>query len=325
MGAGSLVGWTHDTANGWHGCEKVSQGCKHCYAEVSTPVRVKRARGLELWGAAAARSETQEWERDLRKWNREAASGQVRRVFAQSLSDTFEDYHGGAVVRADGSIQLTLDDLRARFLAVIGDCTALTIQLLTKRPENIPRMVPPAWLESWPAHVWIGCTVEDQENAELRIPHLLAVPASVRFLSVEPQIGPVDLARVSFRNKHRERITLDALTGDWEWDSGCGGGGASIAWVICGGEFHRDRSKARPFDLVWARSLRAQCRAAGVPYFLKRLGARPFDTENCDLHKPPRCDSSNKSIALHLVDSHGADESEWPSDLRGCRAFPGSP
>lgn len=305
MGEVTDIAWTGSTSNCWHGCDKVSQGCKHCYAEVATPVRVKRAAGLELWGNLAGRSETKSWERDLRKWNRAtAASGEMHRVFCQSLSDTFEDYAGSGVRRANGTTDATLDVLRARYLGVIEECSALTFQLLTKRPENIRRMVPVSWLTSWPGHVWIGCTVEDQENAERRIPHLLSVPAPVRFLSVEPQIGPVDLT-FGVTNPHRVAYPDEKCPALSE-----------IAWVICGGE---SGSKARPFDLAWARSLRDQCRAASVPFFLKQLGAEPRAATKPD---EPAERMRDGSWRLLLRDSHGGDESEWPADLRGCRAFP---
>lgn len=290
MGERTGIAWTDSTINVWHGCHKVSQGCAHCYAEQSTPVRVKRAAGLEVWGKDAARDETGAWLSNIRKWGRASvrrANFTPWRVFGQSLSDTFED-------RPD------LDLLRAQFFAAMTEwhSRSLIFQLLTKRPENIPRMVPAAWLESWPAHVQIGCTAEDQENFDKRIRHLLAVPAPVRFLSIEPQIGPVE-ATVAFGQY------VDAF-GNWR-------AGTGVSWVICGGE---SGSKARPFDLAWARSLRDQCRAAGVPFFLKQLGANPHqNTWSANEH----------GTIERLTDSHGADEAEWPADLRGCRAFPGSP
>lgn len=310
MGETTGIAWTDSTINVWHGCEKVDALCKHCYAEVSTPVRVKRAKGLEVWGPKAARTETKSWERDLRRWNREAAaSGKVHRVFGQSLSDTFEDYSGGRVVYADGSMSAAgLMDLRARFFAAIEAAPSLTFQLLTKRPEHIVNMVPTSWRVRWPAHVWIGTSVGDQESAEERIPHLLRVPAPVRFLSVEPQIGPVDLSRW-LAECGSDCGPLSALAGRHR---------RGIRWVIQGGE---SGPRARPFDLAWARSLRDQCRAASVPYFLKQLGAAPV--EHPRRGAPINGSPATIYDAVRLRDSHGGDESEWPADLRGCRAFPG--
>jgi protein gp37 len=338
VGETTGITWTDSTINVWVGCTKVSAGCANCYAEVSTPARVKRAAGLEVWGKDAARSETKGWEASLRKWQRQAtATNRMRaidgqpperwRVFGQSLSDTFED-------RAD------LDSLRSRFFAAIEAAPALTFQLLTKRPENVLRMVPPSWRggreqncrvtdagldapdgavvdgwtrtgdvwlapepKGWPAHVWIGCTVESQAMAEERIPHLLRVPAPTRFLSVEPQIEAVDLA-----GWLGDRI----LCGD-ERCMARHDHGADIAWVIQGGE---SGSRARPFDLAWARSMRDRCKAAGVAYFLKQLGAYIVDGPE----KYARLD--NVTRVRH---SHGGDEGEWPADLRNCRAFPEVP
>ncbi len=315
MGDTTKIAWTGSTINVWHGCEKVDTLCKHCYAEVATPVRVKRAGGLELWGGSVARSETKSWWRDLARWNAAAlTSGKVHRVFGQSLSDTFEDYSGSGVRLADGTIDDGLDGLRDRFFHVVGECSALTFQLLTKRPENVCRMVPASWLEKWPAHVQIGTSVGDQASADLRIPHLLRVPAAVRFLSVEPQVGPLLL----------DNGETSWLTCNGEAAEECCGTIAEfghhfhgIDWVIQGGE---SGSKARPFDLGWARSLRDQCRAAGVPYFLKQLGARPHG----HARPPPGAAGNPRGLvqAWHLRDSHGGDEAEWPEDLRGCRAFP---
>lgn len=283
MGQKTGIAWTKSTINIWHGCHKVSAGCLNCYAEVSTPVRVKRAHGLEVWGATAARSETKGWAKSLRKWNREQEDAIARhkaapavvqhpgewRVFGQSLSDTFEDRADACVVRPDGS-RVTLDVLRAEFFAEVELAKALTFQLLTKRPQNIRRMVPAAWLEHWPEHVQIGTTCEDQRAADERIPHLLKVPAPVRFLSVEPQIGPVDLSWWLDRQDVNDR-----------WP-------ARIAWVICGGE---SGAGARPFSYEWMESLRDQCAAAGVPFFPKQGPG-------------------------------GEGEECFPVELRGIRAFP---
>jgi protein gp37 len=317
MGETTKIGWTHSTVNVWHGCTKVSAGCTNCYAEVSTPVRVKRAAGLEVWGPKAARSETKGWRAQIRKMQRAAVtSGQVHRVFAQSLSDTFEDYQGGALVDCDGGRIVTgLDGLRAEFFAAIEAASALTFQLLTKRPENVARMVPASWMRRWPRNVWIGCTAEDQPRAEERIPHLLRLPAPVRFVSVEPQLGPVDLTRLRFRRDHDYVIdALDGRYGITEPRTSFSFGLASfgrIGWVIVGGE---SGPRARTFDLAWMRSLRDQCRAAGVPMFAKQLGA------NARSETPMRAGASGRYVT---VDSHGADEDEWPADLRGLRAFPG--
>jgi protein gp37 len=127
--------------------------------------------------------------------------------------------------------------------------------LLTKRPENIKHMVPPGWLDKWPAHVWLGVTAENQEQADKRIPLLLQVPAAVRFVSVEPMLGPVDLS-----------LSLRKCPLFPHPSYQCN---ARIDWLIVGGE---SGPNARPTHPLWAWSLRDECKAAGVPFFYKQNG-----------------------------------------------------
>lgn len=176
MGAETKIEWCDHTFNPWIGCTKVSPGCANCYAAVNTFTRAQRAHGRELWGPDAARHVTSEakWREPIR-WDAAAkAAGIRRRVFCASMADVFED-------RPD------LAEPRARLAYVIGKTPNLDWLLLTKRPENIARL----WItDVVPPNVWLGTTVEDQERADERIPHLLAVPAAVRFLSVEPLLSP---------------------------------------------------------------------------------------------------------------------------------------
>lgn len=275
MGKDTSISWTHHTFNPWWGCEKVSPACAHCYAETFAK-RIGHAKDSPsgkppLWGAGSERRlfGDKHWNEPL-KWNREAAAaGERRRVFCASMADVFED-------RAD------LVPHRARLFELIRRTPNLDWLLLTKRPENVPQhfesalkwlytlnkphSVNPAahhaWhdamnlLEGWttnsaPENVWIGTTVENQEMAEKRIPALLAIPAKVRFLSCEPLLGPVDLAYTCFNGAD----SFGTMPG--------------IHWVICGGE---SGHHARPMHPDWARSLRSQCAAAGVPFHFKQWG-----------------------------------------------------
>jgi protein gp37 len=233
------IAWCNSTFNPWWGCAKVSDGCKNCYAETFA----KRV-GLKVWGTGVEhrRFGDKHWAEPL-KWNAAAAkSGQPWRVFCASMADVFE---GRDEDQAD----------RERLFRLIEATPALTWLLLTKRPEHMIDYAPLRWTnQGWPRNVWAGCTVEDQENAERRIPHLLRVPAAVRFLSMEPLLGPVDLAYTCFNGAD----SFGTMPG--------------IGWVIVGGESGHG---ARPFDLAWARSIREQCAAAGVPYFFKQAGAYP--------------------------------------------------
>lgn len=148
--------------------------------------------------------------------------------------------------------------------------------LLTKRPENMVRLAPASWANGWPSHVWAGTTAENNEMLRERVPHLLRVLARVRFLSCEPLLEELDLGHSLVLNPCANKEQR------------------SINWVIVGGE---SGSRARPFDLAWARSIVAQCADAGVPCFVKQLGSRPVGA-------PP---------TRHPA---GADPSEWPEDLR---------
>lgn len=130
---------------------------------------------------------------------------------------------------------------RSRLWAVVESTRWLDWLLLTKRPQNIGAMVP--WQGAWPANVWIGATVENQLYAQRRLPHLLAHPARVRFLSCEPLLGKVELA---------------------EWL-----GPEKINWVIAGGE---SGHASRPMSPAWVRALRDQCGAAGVGFHFKQWG-----------------------------------------------------
>ncbi len=220
MGENSGIEWTHHTFNPWIGCTKVSAACDHCYAEAWD----MRFRG-ERWGPRAARTRTRNWSKPI-SWDRKALGGRER-VFSASLADVFDNHK---------SIQ---PEWRADFWDLIRRTRNLVWLLLTKRPQNIARYLPADWGKGWP-NVWLGTTVEDQTEADRRIPHLLQVPAAVHFLSCEPLLGPVDL-----------------------------GLGSGLSWVIAGGE---SGAQYRSTDPDWFRSLRDQCAAAGVPFLFKQWG-----------------------------------------------------
>lgn len=290
MAENSKIEWTDHTFNGWIGCTKVSPGCANCYAENETFTRVQRAAGRELWGKGKPRHRTSaaNWRKPL-QWNLKAAEAVEDalhdfgedtyvapprpRVFCSSLSDWLDD-------------EVPIEWL-ADLLELIRVTTNLDWQLLTKRPENWrPRMnqvyetIPDSplwhWLRNWihfgstipesvPQNVWIGTTVEDQERADKRLPYLLQIPAKVRFLSCEPLLGAVDLQGMDYLtqksglNEYPFRVPKSFRSSVFH----------GIHWVICGGE---SGPKARPMHPDWARSLRDQCAAAGVPFLFKQWG-----------------------------------------------------
>ena len=251
MAADTSIEWCDDTVNPWWGCVKVSPACAHCYAE--TMDRRGLVDGGGHWGKDAPRfirvdKAIAELERIARRSDKE---GRPRRVFIASMADVFED-------RAD--LVEPRKILWNALHRLAGDKPRITPLLLTKRPD-----VMAAWAaeHGWPAGCWAGTTVEDQRRADERIPHLLRVPAAVRFLSCEPLLGAVDLRRVL------AALHLDRLEGR-PCDSTCPRcWGPQIHWVIAGGE---SGPGARPMHPDWARSLLDQCQAAGVPFFFKQWG-----------------------------------------------------
>lgn len=246
MGKQTEIAWTDSTFNPWVGCAKVSPGCQHCYAETLMDKRMGRVQ----WGVNGTRSVTSpaNW-KQVRQWNAEAVRTGVRRkVFCGSLCDWLED-------RPDTNAW------RIGLLELIELTHGLDWLMLTKRTENAVRLIQQAagrdirnFFERNP-HVWFGASVENQEQADKRIPMLLELPARVRFLSMEPLLGLVDLNRW--------------LVADMRADGGGVGRLNVIHWIIVGGE---SGDNARPMHSDWARSIRDQCQAAGVPFFFKQWG-----------------------------------------------------
>ena len=336
MGADSAIQWTHHTFNPWRGCTKVSPGCEHCYAETLSK---RNPSTLGTWGPGGTRVVAAEsyWRQPLR-WNRDGAGSRARRrVFCASLADVFEDWRGhvldsegnvlwrdpkGAVIRAgltpvgnpieQGYRTATLEDVRVRLFRLIEQTPHLDWLLLTKRPENMARFALPDWARGWPSNVWAMTTVENQAEAERRLPHLLAVPASVRGLSVEPLVGPVSL-RIPFSRFAAPGNTMHGADGLYvnalrgvPGDHPIG----RVHWVIVGGE---SGPGARPCDVAWIRDVVRQCREAGVPVFVKQLGARP--------HARGATTAGGPAGAWRLRDAKGGSMVEWPEDLR-VREFP---
>ncbi|MDB5415071.1 MAG: hypothetical protein JWR10_3406 [Rubritepida sp.] len=254
MGADTKIEWANHTFNPWIGCTAVSPACDHCYAEVSTPAR---ALGVK-WGAHERhRTSEANWRQPL-AWNRKAERDDRRaKVFCASLADVFDNQ--------------VPPEWRRDLWALIGACENLDWLLLTKRPQNIAKMLPEPWLLTPMRNVWLGTTVENQAEASRRIPQLLAVPAAKRFLSCEPMLEPVDLSRcgIHYTGSGPLHLWKTDLPGDGGWRRQSGQPKPEIDWVICGGE---SGPHARPMNPKWARSLRDQCAAAGVPFLFKQWG-----------------------------------------------------
>jgi protein gp37 len=174
MAEETKIAWTDHTFNFWMGCTKVSEGCRHCYAETLTNNRM----GLRVWGPGAPRKAVQGVWANIRKVNRENLAGRKRtRGFVMSLGDFFED-------RPD------VAEIRIAAWEIIKAANSIDFQVLTKRPQNIAGMLPHDWGNGYP-NVWLGTTIEDN-RVIARADHLRKIPAVVRFVSYEPAIGPLD-------------------------------------------------------------------------------------------------------------------------------------
>lgn len=271
MAENTSIEWADHTFNPWIGCQVASpDGCKNCYAE-----RLVKRFGDDF--AQRRRTSEANWKLPL-KWNAQAArEGRRFRVFCASLADVFDNQ--------------VPEPWRWDLFRLIAATPHLDWLLLTKRIGNAREMLNSAaaavagefvgateWdRHQWP-NVWLGATVVNQAEADRDIPKLLATPARVRFLSIEPMLGPIDLTRIElhkgpikllpdapaeWRGMREVAVVMNALKGSKQL------GMAPLSWVICGGE---SGPGARPMHPDWARSLRDQCAAAGVSFLFKQWG-----------------------------------------------------
>ncbi|MCT9932422.1 phage Gp37/Gp68 family protein [Planotetraspora sp. A-T 1434] len=278
----SSIEWTDATWNPVTGCTKVSPGCDRCYAETFAE-RWRGTKGHYFENGFDVQLRPDKLDQPLR-WKK------PRRIFVNSMSDLFH--------------KDVPDDYIARVFALMALTPQHTYQILTKRHGrmrsllNSGHFVAKVWGEvdkrapgvgaqavsMWPSmplpNVWLGVSVEDQKWADLRIPALLETPAAVRFLSCEPLLGPVDLAK--------------SVPAKPYWHDG-------IDWVIVGGE---SGPGARPMHPDWVRSLRDQCQAANVAFFMKQAGAVLAKEWGCS-------------------DRKGHDSAEWPEAFP--REYPSIP
>lgn len=269
------IAWCDSTFNPWIGCTKIGPGCDNCYAEADFGQRKKRA----AWGPGQPRSRTaaENWKKPI-LWNKQhwaecpecgwrghygtpshpvcgkcgaSAVPARRRVFCSSLADVF-----------DNEVD---PQWRADLFELIESTPNLDWLLLTKRIGNADRMIKQARLAIVGSsrlvvpdvlpNLWLGATIVNQQEADRDIPKLLDIPAKVRFLSMEPLLGSVDLGLLGTLPKQSHpnyTLTHELLN-----------------WVIVGGE---SGPNARPMHPSWVSSLRDQCKAAGVPFLFKQWG-----------------------------------------------------
>ena len=295
MGDKSAIEWTDATWNPVTGCSKVSPGCDNCYAirETNRHRNLPNYAGLTKKVVSWNTRTTLDWTGEVRchpelldlplRWKT------PRRIFVCSMSDLFHD------------------KVPWEFLCQVFDMMALarqhTFQVLTKRPGRMAyfaekvwprygRGTPSMYMGEWPPNVWAGTSVESQRYAP-RLDCLARVPARVRFVSVEPMLGPVDL---------QNWLGCDAE------DRDC------LQWVICGGE---SGPGARPMHPEWARSLRDQCQRAGVPFFFKQNGEYVSVSEvagpgtHFQFADGATVRRTGKTLAGALLD--GREWREWPA------------
>lgn len=266
MAAKTGISWADSTANLWIGCVEVTPACDHCYAR-----ELAERYGWTTWGGPRVYCKAG-WalaRKFQRAANRHVVQGGLvggvdpelgrrRRVFVNSLSDFFDNHK--TVTWRDEAWQL------------FRECPDVIFMLLTKRPENIRKMLPADWGDGWD-NVWIGTTVEDQKRAEHRVPHLLNIPAVMRFLSLEPLLGDVDLRSIRVRDPAGGFLLLDALAGyvrPFDRKEPIGGEVVNrIGWVVAGGE---SGAKARISNPRWFCRLRDDCAQTSIPFHFKQWG-----------------------------------------------------
>lgn len=347
MSASTSIEWTdatwspirarrRDTGKVGQHCERVSPGCTNCYAATHNRRNLPTGgTGLDYVRGSRDLVETFVDERVLAqplRWR------EPKRIFVANQTDFFGEFY--------------TDEQIAAVFGLMAAARHHTFQVLTKRPERMRRFLkgetcPPhasmrewcfyaaqrlvghaalrernPWDHEFPLpNVWLGVTAEDQQRADERIPILLDTPAAVRFVSAEPLLGPVNLRSV--RRDPASRALLDALdpaeTGRMHPLQNRGPG---LDWCIVGGE---SGSNSRPCDVEWIRSIVKQCRAAGVPAFVKQLGAHPIMLGHREPDWNPIAIETTALGSgcwrLRLRDGKGGDPEEWPSDLR-IREFP---
>ena len=275
MSENTKIEWTDHSFNPWEGCQRVGPGCDHCYAETRN---ARYAGGTAInWGPGAPRRRTSpaNWKKPI-AWNKAHAEfftqhGRRQRVFCASLADVFDN---------------AVDPAWRRDLFVLIEATPnLDWLLLTKRIGNVRDMVPVPWVSKpfqhgpdpkniypagWPKHVRLGITVVNQPEADRDIEELLDLRCP-NFLSMEPLLGAVDLSQAHAKLARKPWVIHEHLQRT--------GRLPTVDWVIVGGE---SGPGARAMHPDWARSLRDQCEAAGVPFLFKQWGEwRPMLVEEC--------------------------------------------
>lgn len=281
MGEQSKIQWTKNTWNPWHGCKKVSEGCKFCYM-----YRDKERYGQDP--TTVMRSKTN-FKAPL-KW------GDPTLIFTCSWSDWFIE---------------EADAWRPEAWEIIRATSQHTYQILTKRPERILQCLPADWGDGY-ANVWLGVSAENQRAADERIPILNNVPAKVRFLSCEPLLGPVHLIKLDdeamtliepivIKDAGRTVDTPDCPS------EGYDNSYPAIDWVIVGGESGNDNGKYRyrACEIEWIEKIVSECYNFDIPVFVKQLGTHLAKTLGLKDHHGGDIKEWPKHLQIRQMPAHG--------------------
>lgn len=319
------IEWTDYVWNPTRGCSRVSEGCKLCYAERDAarkncnpklPGYKGFAQFIQIGGKPQPHW-TGKVELIESKLLEPLHWKKPRRVFVNSMSDLFhENLPDESIDQVFAVMSLTphitYQVLTKRAGRMREYLTAAPVQILPKQPRRLNYPLP---------NVWLGVSVENQTTADERIPELLNTPAAIRFVSYEPALAEVDFARFldplgGLDGFYRSQISKGMFNEDQVGSLKR----PTLGWGIIGGE---SGPGARPFDIQWARNTIRQFRAAGVPLFVKQLGADPRSRicETWPSDTKWRSGVSLFGMVPLLKNSKGGDWDEWPEDLR-VREFP---
>lgn len=360
MGDETGISWADGTFNPLIGCAKVSPACTNCYAEGYARDRLGKP---ELWRGERWVTSPDRWRGIARMARKAVKENRRQRLFVASLADVFEEHPawnltlqahadgrrasalpGGVSAKPRGPYPRLRDktpveglSVRHGALRLLEEVEGVDVLLLTKRPGNVLRMVPGHWIRDWPAHVWIGTTVESGEHTD-RLDELVKIPARVRFVSAEPLLGELDLGHwlESRAEPVPEGCPGGCRKGDYTvlidgYEEGCGGiltgcgkcgtpaakgsHRPRIHWVITGGE---TGSRARPTRTDYYRQIRDACARFGVAYHHKQngewIGLDQITVDGVAVDSIPRASlSTHAFLPVHLSETYPTSQRIRPS------------
>lgn len=338
MADGTKIEWTDATWNPITGCAVVSPGCTNCYAMRLAGTRLKHlpsragltrdTKAGPVWNGQVRLNE--QWLDQPLRWERPrrifvCAHGDL---FAENVPDEWIDQVFAIMALAPQHTFQVLTKRAARMREYASDpstarriyeeacdlTVAASLAVVLRTPgipdPAIAPGLPRIHLGLWPLpNVWLGVSAERQQEADERVPELLATPAAIRFVSAEPLLGPIDFTRITHRDPAKfawlsYAPRLNALTGNYPLlEEAREPHPDRIDWIIVGGE---SGNGARPMHPAWARQIRDQCATAGVAFFFKQWGAwsavSQMTEEQIEACYPPRSERHPEATRKSLVD-----------------------